>query len=379
MAHVGLLRGDRAAAGLFAAIERACAWVWALGRGAPGVLARSFPSEGALRRVAVETGMAAIVCADSQGRIIHFDPTAERMFRCQANEVASQHLILLVGERFRDVVGQRLAELLAPGQTAVCGITVEASGRRKDGSEFPLEASLASWQTGAGAFVMAILRDHTTERRLAHRALRRMNEMREDEARRIARALHDEAGQLLASVHVAVVEWAGEMPASAADHLRRVRDLLDQIEVRLRELSHELRPTILDDLGLVPALEFLAGRISKRTGLLVTVEGVVGGRLPTAIETTLYRVAQEALTNVARHARATSACLRIEQEDRLIRCAIRDDGIGFDVPAILSRRGEHGLGLIGIRERAMSLGGTVQIESAPGRGTTLLVSIPLEG
>lgn len=322
--------------------------------------------------------MAATVCADGQGRIIHFDGTAERMLRWRADEVAGQPLILLVGERFRDVIGQQLAGLLAPGGAAVGGLMVKVAGRRKDGSEFPLEASLAVWKTGGGDFVMATLRD-TTERTLAHRALRRMNEMREDEVRRIARELHDEAGQLLASVHIALVEWAREMPESAADHLPRVVGLLDQIEVGLRELSHELRPTILDDLGLGPALEFLAGRVSKRSGLLVTVEGLVGGRLLPVVETTLYRVAQEALANVARHARATSARLCLEREDRLIRCAIRDDGIGFDVPVILARRGEHGLGLIGIRERVASLAGTLQIESAPGRGTTLLVTIPLEG
>jgi two-component system, NarL family, sensor histidine kinase UhpB len=177
-------------------------------------------------------------------------------------------------------------------------------------------------------------------------------------------------------VHVALAEWAQETPGTAADHLHRVVTLLDQIEVRLRELSHELRPTILDDLGLVPALEFLAGRVARRTGLVIKVEGLPG-RLPSVVETTLYRVAQEALTNVTRHARATTACLRLEREDRAIRCAIKDDGIGFDVPGILARRGEHGLGLIGIRERVVSLAGTVQIESAPGCGTTLLVTIPL--
>jgi PAS domain S-box-containing protein len=335
-------------------------------------------ANGAAPPIVVDAGIAAIVCTDDHGRIVHFDRAAEHMFRCRAADVAGQPLQILVTPRFREVIEQRLTGLLSPAEAAVSGSTVEAAGLCKDGYEFPLEASLASRKTDTGGFVMVIFRN-TTEYRLAHRALRRMNEMREDEARRIARELHDEAGQLLASVHVALAEWAQEAPGTAVDHLQRVVTLLDQIEVRLRELSHELRPTILDDLGLVPALEFLAGRIAKRTGLMIRVEGLAPGRLPSVVETTLYRVAQEALTNVTRHARATSACLRLEREDHAIRCAIRDDGIGFDVPGVLARRGEHGLGLMGIRERVVSLAGTVQIESAPGCGTTLLVTIPLEG
>src|SRR5947208_11398931 len=138
--------------------------------------------------------------------------------------------------------------------------------------------------------------------REANSALRRLNERLEEEAKRIAHTLHDEAAQLLASVHVALDALARDLPQSVRSRLGEVRDLLDRIEGELRRLSHELRPTMLDDLGLVPALQFLAEGVAKRTGLSVEVRGSTHGRLPPAVETAPYRIAQEALTNAVRHA-----------------------------------------------------------------------------
>jgi len=214
--------------------------------------------------------------------------------------------------------------------------------------------------------------------REANIALRHLNEMLEEEAKRIAHALHDEAGQLLASVHLALEEVARELPPPAGDRLQKVRVLLDQIEVQLRRLSHELRPTILDDLGLFPALEFLATGISARTRIPISVEGSPEKRLPHIIETALYRIVQEALTNVTKHAQATRVTVCLQREDQSVRCSIRDDGIGFDPAVVLAPRIERGLGFVGIQERLNSLGGELQIVSFPGRGTELFITIPLE-
>ena len=214
--------------------------------------------------------------------------------------------------------------------------------------------------------------------REANTTLHRLNETLEEETKRIAHMLHDDATQLLAAVHIALADLAAELPPDMALRVKEIRGHLDQIEHQLRHISHELRPTILDDLGLVPALEFLAGGISKRTALIIAVEGSTDGRLAPAVETTLYRVVQEALVNAAKHAKATRTMVEVVREPYSIRCAIRDNGNGFNVREVLAKKGDRGLGLIAMRERLHALGGNLQINSSAQRGTEMLASIPLE-
>jgi len=218
---------------------------------------------------------------------------------------------------------------------------------------------------------------------LAHRdALRNLSarylNAKEEEAKRIAHQLHDEAGQITASIHLALAEIGRELPEPGRERLRQVTSYLDEIEDRLRRLSHELRPTILDDLGLRPALEFLAEGFSSRTGIRIRVEGHTDGRVDPLVETAVYRVVQEALTNIARHSSAGHAFIRLAHARERLRCTIRDDGIGFAANRL--RRGgggDRGLGLLGVRERLDALGGQVRIRSAPGAGAELSVLIPL--
>jgi two-component system, NarL family, sensor histidine kinase UhpB len=211
--------------------------------------------------------------------------------------------------------------------------------------------------------------------REANTALRGLNELLEEQTRRISHQLHDGAGQLLVSVYLALDELGHAAPAERP-RVQEIRELLDKVEDQLRRLSHELRPTMLDDLGLGPALEFLASRVSARSGLVVAIEGVPPQRLAPRVEVVLYRVVQEALTNASKHSRAAHVFVRVERETRRISCSIRDDGVGFDVAAVMARAGSQGIGLIGIRERLAPLGGTLQVVSAPGRGSELLVTIP---
>ena len=209
-------------------------------------------------------------------------------------------------------------------------------------------------------------------------ALRQLNETLENEIKRIAHTVHDEAGQLLVAARLAVAGVAHDVTPSLQERLQEVSTILDQVENHLRRLSHELQPTMLDDLGLVPALQFLTDGISKRSELSIGIQSSLKVRYAANIETALYRIIQEALTNVTKHARARNVKIRLTCVAKNLHCRIRDDGMGFDLPTVLSRREQKGLGLVGIRERLNALGGTLHIDSEPGRGTELLVKIPVE-
>jgi signal transduction histidine kinase len=204
-------------------------------------------------------------------------------------------------------------------------------------------------------------------------AWRHINETLEQEIRRIAHALHDDSGQLLVSVHLQLAQVAREVPA-AEPKIQECQKLLDQAEQQLRHLSHELRPMVLDDLGWLAAIEFLAAAVSGRTLIPVEVRSSVTQRLPAAVETALYRVVQEALTNAARHAHATRIRIEIDQDQDGLRCLIGDDGAGFEVDSCV-RRG--GLGLRGMRERLSALGGSLHIVSAPGHGAQIRFQLPV--
>jgi signal transduction histidine kinase len=212
----------------------------------------------------------------------------------------------------------------------------------------------------------------------ANAALQRLNETLEAEVKRLAHALHDDAGQLLAVAHIKLEDIAHTLPADLRERLQEVRQVLDQIEDQLRGLAHELRPRALEDQGLLPALQILAAVISRRRGLRVTVEATDATRLPVKIETALYRVIQEALKNSSKHAQASAVKIGLWRQQDFVCCSIEDDGAGFDVKAVASGKARQGLGLIGIQERLQVLGGTCEIYSTLGKGTTLNVKIPLE-
>jgi signal transduction histidine kinase len=224
--------------------------------------------------------------------------------------------------------------------------------------------------------VHRVVRD-APEHTQAEQALRCVNERLEDAIKQIAHALHDEAGQLLAMVHLAVKEIARELPYELRPRLDRISVPLDVAADQLRHLAHELRPVILDDFGLVPAVEYLAQGVSKRTGLAISVESSLTERLPSLIETALYRIIQEALTNVGKHARARRVRIQLRRTDQEINCTIHDNGVGFDMRARPTRDRPR-LGLIIIRDRLAALGGTLSIATGRGRGTTLVMTIPLE-
>ena len=209
-------------------------------------------------------------------------------------------------------------------------------------------------------------------------AWRKLNETLEEEIKRIAYSVHDQAGQLLIAVHLALSELAQQLPQNQMEQIARIEELLNEVEKQLRRYSHELRPTILDDLGWIPAVRFLADAVSHRVGLSIDVQSEIAGRLPIAVETTLYRIVQEALHNAVKHAKAKNVWIRAWQESRLLNCTVRDDGEGFDARQLEQPSRSKGLGLTAMRERLSALGGILRILSCPGEGTELSIRLPLE-
>jgi signal transduction histidine kinase len=212
-------------------------------------------------------------------------------------------------------------------------------------------------------------------RRVASDALRRVVAAQEQERRRLARELHDETGQALTSILLGLrtVEEAGgetEMRAAVAE----VRDLVRSTLQDVRQLAVELRPKALDDFGLAAALERLTESFAEQTGIAVGFESALPAeRLAPEIETALYRIVQECLTNIVKHARAGSVSIVLGRKPDAVTAIVEDDGVGFD-PA---RTRDDGLGLIGMRERVALVGGRLTIESRPGAGTTFVAEVPV--
>ena len=262
--------------------------------------------------------------------------------------------------------GRSIPDLVGLHSRALRAIVAAADGRRDTG--FLIDSATAFLAETLSPFEMTHrgYRDSLV-------AWRHINETLEQEIRRIAHALHDDSGQLLVSVHLQLAQVAREVPA-AGPKIQECQKLLDQAEQQLRHLSHELRPMVLDDLGWLAAIEFLAAAVSGRTRIPVDVRSSITQRLPAPVETALYRVVQEALTNAARHSKASHIVIEIDQELDSLRCLISDDGVGFEVESCV-RRG--GLGLRGMRERLGALGGTLHIVSAPGQGAQIRFNLPL--
>jgi signal transduction histidine kinase len=212
-------------------------------------------------------------------------------------------------------------------------------------------------------------------RRVARDVLERVVGAQELERRRLARELHDETGQALTSILLAL-SHIEEAPDE--EHLRgavgEVRELVRSTLRDVRRLAVELRPRALDDFGLVAALERLLDGFGEQTGIAVEFEpGLPEERLPPEVETALYRIVQESLTNVVKHARARRVSVVLARKPDSVSVIVEDDGVGFEP----GRTSDDGLGLLGMRERVALLGGRLTIESRPGAGTTFVAEVPL--
>lgn len=354
-------------------------------------MAKELLESGERLQETMKAAMDAIIIADAGQRVILFNPAAERMFGCAVTEAIGMRLDNFLPERYRGGHRGHVERFGTSSDGArVMAVNREVTGLRADGSEFPIEATVSRVTLNGETLYTVILRDITARRRAnqqlleSNRQLRELSatlqDVREAERTRIARELHDELGQQLTGLKMEL-SWLGNQLAEKRDRLAtKVESMKQQIETTIksvRRISTDLRPALLDDLGLCPAIEWLAADFSAKTGLDVEVE--LDEELcdqDDTLATALFRITQECLTNVARHAEATQVRISLRREGGMLALTIADDGKGL-ADADNGKPGGHGL--IGIRERAIMLGAEAAFISSPGAGTTVRISIPLAG
>ena len=317
-------------------------------------------------------------------RMTKVNPAMAKQFRAAESELIG----LTPGAFFRHdpAAGRRgWRRLFDEGHTH--SITNE---RRLDGSTMWVEGDYMCFYDATGRITghFGIQRD-VTDRVLAEEELERsrselralaarLHTTREEERTRIAREIHDELGQALTALKLDLA-WMGTKRAPKTSAEFRVVDhsltaRIDETIQAVRRIATELRPSVLDQLGLRAAVEWLVQETAKRTGLAITFDADEFPRLPDEVASHAFRIIQEALTNAVRHARATRVEVTVRRSPSALTLSVRDNGVGFTVRPL---NGQQSLGLVGMRERALACGGTLMIRGEPGRGTEITATIPV--
>ena len=327
--------------------------------------------------------MDAIITVDEQQRIVLYNRAAEKIFGWTSEEAMGGPLDKLMPERFRGNHGSHMRRFDRTGTTSRrMGDGTVLYGVRSNGEEFPMEASISQLDTAEGKLFTVILRD-ITERVRAQDELSSFaaeaHAIREGEKSRIARELHDELAQSLTALKMDTI-WlrdnAPAQPDKAVAKLAEMVSMLDTTVAATRRIAADLRPLLLDDLGLAPAIEWLAHTFTQRTGVPCEVSVDEELELEEPYATAVFRIVQESLANVGKHAqRHRSGRGHRPHRASAVMLEVRDNGQGFSTAA---PRKPHSLGLMGLRERAQLLKGTVAIDSRPGKGTRIQVRIPVQ-
>lgn len=283
--------------------------------------------------------------------------------------------------RLQDPAAQVVAVPVRTKERTLGNIVVARGGPEPFGPE---DADLLGVVAGHLATALEnrrLFQEVKDKERLRGDLLSRLIHAQEDERSRIARELHDVVSQSLTGLMMRVnaAEEEGADPARVRGALDSIRLVAEETLEEVRKIVFALRPTLLDDLGLIPAMRHYAKTLLEAQGMEVRFQTIGFGqqRLPPAVETTVFRVAQEAITNVARHSHARVVAISVALTDGAVRLQVADDGAGFDVAALRASSDRHRLGIAGMEERVALLGGTLEIASASGRGTTLVMSVPL--
>jgi two-component system sensor kinase len=339
----------------------------------------------------LESAMDAVITVDGKQRIVLFNRAAEQLFGCRREEALGAPLEQFIPTRFRAAHHGHIEKFGTTGATSRrMGDTTTLWALRTDGREFPIEASISHASDGGSQYHTVILRDITlrkqSEDALKHSRLElrelsaRVIEAREEEKTRIARELHDELGQLLTALKMDLAWLRERLPAGTAeiaDKAAQMHAMLEQTVSSTRRIAADLRPLMLDDLGLADAAGWLVDDFASRSGVRCEIkmsgDGAFSG-VESSIATALYRALQESLTNIARHAAAKNVWVVLAIDNGLLHLEVEDDGRGILAEDLAKGRS---LGLKGMRERMAYLGGSLEVVRAPRGGTRLRAKVPV--
>ena len=336
----------------------------------------------------LDSVMDAIIAVDETQTVVLFNSAAETMFGMSAQDALGSSLSQFIPEVLRDVHHAHFKSYQSQSSASrAMGPHLQIMGRHVDGRVFPIESTISRVVIDGAYQYTAVLRD-ISERKKIDSELREMNEqlrglsaslldVREQERTRIARELHDDLGQQLTGIKLDLA-WVNNrikegIPVRPED-IEPIREMLVAAIASVRRISTELRPLILDDLGFSEAVTWLVGEFSKRSKMEITLQLEAANHIKdTAQATALFRILQESLTNITRHAYATKVDIKIVEKAGRIELSISDNGAGL----IKKTSKDRGFGLINMRERTTALNGELRIESSPGQGTSVIVTLPL--
>ena len=332
-----------------------------------------------------EAAPQAIIIVDATGQIVMTNPGTEKLFGYAPEELRGHALEVLVPEHLRTQHVDHRARYFAAPQDRPMGLNMNLKARRKDGTEFEAEISLGHITTAKGSLAAAFVSDISLRRAAESLMQRQREELRQlagklisaqdDERRRIARNLHDDLSQTLAAIAMDVGRLASKYSAEIAKDLRRVQELAAEAAEDVRRISHQVHPSILDDLGLKLALEEYCSEFESRSGIVTRFRTEnLPDRMPSDISDCIYHIVGECLRNAAKHSQGGAVFVDVSLVGNVLHLSVRDNGVGFSQSESSARRG---IGIVAMKERARLVGGTVSIRADVAEGTTVSVEVPV--